>query len=209
MLSRVDLVRTNVSEELSASFVRVTRNSELGTTLAVTRNRRTLRRNTKLLVTANVLPSSPILVTLMVEALSSSETSALTRAAQRNIPEDAILHSHCCKNLKSSNVVPSSQILVTLMMEALSSSETSARTRATRRSIPEDVILQQDGTCNYSIFTFGRYKDVTMEGDVIPDMRFVAAVAWANIPRAWGVGAGAQGHRGPVLLVQSVSYHSA
>jgi hypothetical protein len=47
MLRRVVLVRTNVSEELSASFIRVTRSCELGTTLAVTSNRRTLRRNAK------------------------------------------------------------------------------------------------------------------------------------------------------------------
>jgi hypothetical protein len=46
MLRRVALVRTDVSEELSAS-IRVTRNGELGTTLAVTSNRRTLRRHTK------------------------------------------------------------------------------------------------------------------------------------------------------------------
>jgi hypothetical protein len=46
MLRRVSLIRTNVSEELSASFIRVARISELGTTLAVTSNRRTLRRNT-------------------------------------------------------------------------------------------------------------------------------------------------------------------
>jgi hypothetical protein len=45
MLRRVALVRTDVSEELSASFIRVTRIGELGT-LAVTRNRRTKRRNT-------------------------------------------------------------------------------------------------------------------------------------------------------------------
>jgi hypothetical protein len=47
MLRRVALVRTYVSEERSASFIRVTRIGELGTTLAVTSNRRTLRRNTK------------------------------------------------------------------------------------------------------------------------------------------------------------------
>jgi hypothetical protein len=46
MLRRVALVGTDVSEELSASFIRVTRIGELGTTLAVTSNRRTLRRNT-------------------------------------------------------------------------------------------------------------------------------------------------------------------
>jgi hypothetical protein len=48
-LHRVTLVRTDVSEDLSSSFIRVTRIGELGTTLAVTNNRRTLRRNTKYL----------------------------------------------------------------------------------------------------------------------------------------------------------------
>jgi hypothetical protein len=48
MLRRVALVRTGVSEELSASFVKVTRIGEPGTKLAATSNRRTLRRNTKL-----------------------------------------------------------------------------------------------------------------------------------------------------------------
>jgi hypothetical protein len=47
-LRRVALVRTDVSEELSASFIGMTRICELGTTLAVTSNRRTLRRNRKL-----------------------------------------------------------------------------------------------------------------------------------------------------------------
>jgi hypothetical protein len=61
MLRRVTLVRTAVSEERTASIIRVTRIGELGTTLAVT--------------------SSPILVTLMMEALRSNETSVLTRAS--------------------------------------------------------------------------------------------------------------------------------
>jgi hypothetical protein len=64
MLRRVALERTDVSEELSVR---------------------------RLLVAASVVPSSPILVTLMREALGSSEISVLTRATRRNIPEDTIL----------------------------------------------------------------------------------------------------------------------
>jgi hypothetical protein len=88
MLRRVALERTDVSEEHSGSIFRVTRLVFL----------RSVRR---LLVTANVVPSSPILVTLMIEALSSFETLVPTRATPRNIPEDAILHSRRRENLKS------------------------------------------------------------------------------------------------------------
>jgi hypothetical protein len=55
MLRRVALVRTDVSEEPSASFIRVTRIGELGITLAATNNVHWL------LVAASVVPSSPTL----------------------------------------------------------------------------------------------------------------------------------------------------
>jgi hypothetical protein len=95
LLRRVALVIIDVSEELSASFMRETRIGELGT-LALTSNGRRrhfvfFRSLRRLLGTANVLLSSPILVTVMMEALSSSETTVLTRATRRNNTEDTIL----------------------------------------------------------------------------------------------------------------------
>jgi hypothetical protein len=72
---------TDVSEEPSASFISVTRIGELETTLAVT--------------------WQPKHAANVEEALCYSETSVLTRATWRNIPEVAILHSHRRENFKS------------------------------------------------------------------------------------------------------------
>jgi hypothetical protein len=79
MLRRVAFVRTDVSEELSPSFIKVTRIGELGTTLAVTSNRR------------HYVPP---------------KRRCLHRATRRNIPEDIILHSHRREDLKSYIVPP-------------------------------------------------------------------------------------------------------
>jgi hypothetical protein len=95
MLRRVALVGTSVSDELSFSFIRVTRIGEVVTTCSVRR----------LLVTAKVVAISPILATLMKEALKSSDTSVVTRVKRRKTPDDDILHSHLNENLKSCFII--------------------------------------------------------------------------------------------------------
>jgi hypothetical protein len=60
-----------------------------------------LRSMLRLLVSAKVVPRSPIHATLMMEAISSSKTSVLMKATRRHISEYDILRSHRRENIKS------------------------------------------------------------------------------------------------------------
>jgi hypothetical protein len=91
----VALVMADVSEEGIVSIITLTGMNELGTTLAVTTS------SNQRMVTANVVLSTRFLATLMMEAIRSSETSLLTRATRRRIPQDGIRHSHRRENFKS------------------------------------------------------------------------------------------------------------
>jgi hypothetical protein len=86
-LRRLALARIDVSEKRIVFIIRVT--------IVF------LRSVLRLLVTVKVVPSPPILATLMMEAIRSCERRFLQRTTRRNIPEDDILHSHHRENLKS------------------------------------------------------------------------------------------------------------
>jgi hypothetical protein len=87
MRSRVALARTDVSEQRSGSIIRVKRLGRLTNNIGIT-----------LVLIADVVPSSVIVFAPMMEEISSSETSTLSRVTRRHIPEDDILHSHRREN---------------------------------------------------------------------------------------------------------------
>jgi hypothetical protein len=105
-----------------------------------------LRNMHWLLVIASIVPSSPILVTLM-EALSSSETSVLTRDTQRNFPEDAILHSHCHENLKSYIYAVFTVFIVSSLHEV----------------VPEEYVMREWRMSKFSLLT-----DLCLQGNISP-----------------------------------------
>jgi hypothetical protein len=82
----VALVRTDVLEERIASIKKV---------------KKSANKLNWLVVTVNVVPSTPILVALMIGWMYFFETSLLTRGARRHLQEDGIRQSHCRENLKS------------------------------------------------------------------------------------------------------------
>jgi hypothetical protein len=82
---------------------------ELGATLPVSMNQSTLGGNTMkyvvflqsvlcLIVIAKFFPSSAIIATLMMAAISSFEMLVLTRTRWRNIPEDGVINCHQFRN---------------------------------------------------------------------------------------------------------------
>jgi hypothetical protein len=98
MVLRVAFLRTDNSEECSASIIKMTRIYELRITLTVTLY---LLSVLLLLVTANVFSRTAIPLTLIIEEIRSAETSVLTRVTLLNFPVYGILHSPRRENSKS------------------------------------------------------------------------------------------------------------
>jgi hypothetical protein len=84
----VALARTDASDERITSIIRLTIIGEAPYAL-------------RLPFSTKVVPSSTILVTMIMEAIQSFETSVRTKATRRHIARDGILYSHRLENLKS------------------------------------------------------------------------------------------------------------
>jgi hypothetical protein len=129
MLRRLALVRTDVSEELSASIIRVTRISELEATLAPLPFKFGISLSSLVIYKPTPLPATP--TSLCILYLVFHSRIIFLRSA-RLLPV-----TFTC------DVDLSSVTLVTLMMELLRSSETSVSSKATGRNISEDGILHR------------------------------------------------------------------
>jgi hypothetical protein len=95
MLHRVALVRTDIYVESIVSIIRIEIIRELETTLVLTSNRCIvfLRSVLWFLVTVNVVPSSQIIITVMMKTKHCSVTSDLTRATRRNILDESTVYN--------------------------------------------------------------------------------------------------------------------
>jgi hypothetical protein len=108
-----------------------------------------LHRIYVMLVTASVVPSSPILVALMMEAIRFSETSVITRATGRNIPEDTILQ--ITLSSYKTNKVRDIRVLEitwpTVGFESQDSLHIVSVTRANELNVSMDSSVSRDCTC--------------------------------------------------------------
>jgi hypothetical protein len=85
MLRRVALVRTDVSEEPGAAFIRVTKIGQLGTTQAATSNRRTLRRSSSRFLLVTLRGRKPLELNIMFHGRSESHGGPVSLRMRRNV----------------------------------------------------------------------------------------------------------------------------